>query len=258
MDSLRETSSVDVAGPEAALPIVFIHGATATRKMWRPQMEDLSRDFRVVAIDLPGHGTLCNQRFRLETATREIAQAIDQETRGRALIVGLSLGGYVAMAFAQHYPQKTRGLILSGCSINYPLWLTLIARMNSRFLIDVYGERAFVSLLELTFRWMFPRVTATQISSGFYPDAWGDAMLEIGRRDFSARLRSFREPVLILNGEYDTWNRSCEKSFASAPCNGRLQIIRGAGHICNLDQPTAFNQAVRHFASSLSTPFTES
>ncbi len=253
MDSTLETSPVDVAGPDEALPIVFIHGATASRKMWRPQIEDLSYDFRVVAVDLPGHGALREQRFRLDTAMREIATAIERETRGQALIVGLSLGGYVAMAFAQRYPQKTLGLILSGCSVNYPLWLTLMASMNSQFLIKVYGERAFVSLLELSFRWMFPRVSATQISSGFHPTAWGDAMVEIGQRDFSARLRSFPGPVMVLNGEYDTVNRSSEKTFAAAPRNGCLQVIRNAGHICNLDQSEVFNKAVRNFARSLDT-----
>jgi pimeloyl-ACP methyl ester carboxylesterase len=253
MDSTLETSPVDVAGPDDALPIVFIHGATATRKMWHPQMENLSYDFRVVAVDLPGHGALREQRFHLNAAMQEIASAIDRETRGEALIVGLSLGGYVAMAFAQRYPEMTRGLILSGCSVNYPLWLTLMAKMNSEFIIQVYGERTFVSLLELSFRWMFPRVTATQISSGFHPNAWGDAMMEIGQRDFSARLRSFPGRVMILNGEYDTVNRSSEKTFAAAPCNGSLQIIRNAGHICNLDQPEVFNKAVRNFARSLDT-----
>jgi pimeloyl-ACP methyl ester carboxylesterase len=253
MDSTLETAPIDVAGPDDALPIVFIHGATATRKMWHPQMEDLSYDFRVVAVDLPGHGALREQRFHLQAAMQEIASAIDRETRGQALIVGLSLGGYVAMAFAQRYPEMARGLILSGCSVNYPLWLTLMAKMNSEFIIHVYGERTFVSLLELSFRWMFPRVTATQISSGFHPNAWGDAMMEIGQRDFSARLRSFPGAVMILNGEYDTVNRSSEKTFAAAPRNGSLQIIRNAGHICNLDQPEVFNKAVRNFARSLDT-----
>ncbi len=254
MDSTLETSPVDVAGPDEALPIVFLHGATATRKMWHPQMEDLSYDFRVVAVDLPGHGALRNQRFRLETATREIASVIDQETSGQALVVGLSLGGYVAMTFAQRYPEKTRGLVLSGCSTNYPLWLTVMAKMNSQFIIEMYGERAFVSLLELYSRWMFPGVTATQISSNFHPNAWGDAMLEIGRRDFRAWLRSFPGPVMILNGEYDTINRSTETTFASATRYGCLQIIRNAGHVCNLDQPEVFNKAIRHFARLFDIP----
>ncbi len=251
MSSMTETSPVDVAGPNDALPIVFIHGATATRKMWQPQMEALAHEFRVIAIDLPGHGVLFKKPFRLEAAVQDVAIAIDKETRGQALIVGLSLGGYVAMAFAQRYPEKTKGLILSGCSVNYPLWMTLAAKVNSQFLIKVYGERAFVRMLELTFGWMFPHVTMTQITAGFHPDAWGDAMLEIGRQNFSARLRSFPGPVMVLNGEYDTFNRANERAFAAATRNGRLQIIHRAGHLCNLDQPEIFNKAVRNFARSL-------
>lgn len=78
-------------------------------------------------------------------------------------------------------------------------------------------------------------------------------MVEIGQQDFSARLRSFPGPVMVLNGEYDTVNRSSEKTFAAAPRHGCLQIIRNAGHICNLDQPEVFNKAVRNFARSLDT-----
>lgn len=48
----------DVAGPREAFPIVLLHGAAATRKMWVPQMEALSDEFRVIALDLPGHGPL--------------------------------------------------------------------------------------------------------------------------------------------------------------------------------------------------------
>lgn len=76
-------------------------------------------------------------------------------------------------------------------------------------------------------------------------------MMEIGQRDFSGRLRSYPGPVMILNGEYDTVNRSSERIFAAAPRNGCLQIIRNAGHICNLDQPEVFNKATRNFARSI-------
>jgi pimeloyl-ACP methyl ester carboxylesterase len=251
MSSVTDTSPFDVAGSEDALPIIFIHGATATRKMWRPQLAALSSEFRVIAIDLPGHGVLLNKPFRLEEAVQEVAAAIDKETRGQAILVGLSLGGYVAMAFAHRYPEKTKGLILSGCSVNYPLWMSLAAKVNSEFLIRVYGERAFVMMLEMTFHWMFPRVTMSQISAGFHPNAWGDAVLEIGRRNFRSRLRSFPGSVMVLNGEYDTLNRTSERAFAAATRNGRLQIIRKAGHICNLDQPEVFTKAVRNFARSL-------
>ncbi len=90
----------DVAGPAHAYPIVLVHGAAWTRNMWVQQTEALSDEFRVIAVDLPGHGMLREQPFQLATACQSVMESLKQETSDRALIVGLSLGGYVAMACA--------------------------------------------------------------------------------------------------------------------------------------------------------------
>jgi pimeloyl-ACP methyl ester carboxylesterase len=91
----------DTAGPLGAPPIVFVHGSRVTRKMWLPQMEALADDFRVIALDLPGHGVLASTPFRLETALAVIDDVIRRGASGRALVVGLSLGGYLAMELAR-------------------------------------------------------------------------------------------------------------------------------------------------------------
>ena len=82
----------DVAGPRDAFPIVLVHGAAATRKMWVPQLVALSDEFRVIALDLPGHGTLREQPFRLKAAVQAVMESLRHQTHDRALIVGLSLG----------------------------------------------------------------------------------------------------------------------------------------------------------------------
>lgn len=99
----------DLAGPEGARTIVFLHGMRVTRRMWEPQMGRLSSRFRVIAADLPGHGSRKDELFHVERAVEELAEVIDQAAGGRALVVGLSLGGYIAMEFGARYPRKAAG-----------------------------------------------------------------------------------------------------------------------------------------------------
>ena len=110
-------------------PIVFVHGIRMNRGMWTPQMEGLSDEFRVVAVDLPGHGVYRGQDFSLEGACHRIAEVIDEAAEGRALLVGLSMGGFVCIDFVSRYPRKAIGAVLSGCTaqprgpLTLPYWI---------------------------------------------------------------------------------------------------------------------------------------
>jgi pimeloyl-ACP methyl ester carboxylesterase len=130
----------DVAGPPDAFPIVLAHGVSWTRKMWMPQLEALSDEFRVIALDLPGHGALREQPFRLKAAVQIVMESLTQQTHGLALIVGLSLGGYVAMACAHAYPQEIAGLVLSGCCIDYRGPIGIISWLDSSLVTILFSE----------------------------------------------------------------------------------------------------------------------
>ena len=83
-----------------SLPVVLVHGLRTSRTMWRAQVEALQRvGHRAVAVDLPGHGTRIGEPFTLDAAVDTVADAID-EVGGPAVVVGLSLGGYVAIRHA--------------------------------------------------------------------------------------------------------------------------------------------------------------
>ncbi len=84
--------------------------------MWLPQVERLSDTYRVIALDLPGHGVRAAERFTLDRAADVVAATIDAAAGGRAIVVGLSLGGYVAMHLAERTPERVRGLVLAGAT----------------------------------------------------------------------------------------------------------------------------------------------
>jgi NADH-quinone oxidoreductase subunit B len=105
---------VIVAGPPDAPPIVFIHGIRLTGAMWTAQQAALADAFRTIAVDLPAHGVGASETFTLEGAVDSVAATIRKEGGGRAVVVGLSLGGYVAMTLAAREPGLVRGLMDHG------------------------------------------------------------------------------------------------------------------------------------------------
>src|SRR6187401_2400513 len=111
------SAGIIVAGPPGAPSIIFVHSTRLTGAMWAAQQAELAGEFRTIAVDLPAHGARAAEAFTLDGAADVLAAAIrDHATGGRAVVVGLSLGGYVAMALAAREPALVRGLVLSGAT----------------------------------------------------------------------------------------------------------------------------------------------
>ena len=100
-----------VAGPVGAPTLVFLHGTRVTRAMWDPQVAGLADRYRVVTVDLPGHGALADMPFRMARAVA-IARSVIERNGGRAIVIGQSLGGYVAMDLVACHPEMVAGLVL--------------------------------------------------------------------------------------------------------------------------------------------------
>lgn len=94
-------------------------------------------------------------------------------------------------------------------------------------------------------------VAEAQIQAGVYPDQQGHSYVETAGKDFVARLAAYPGLGLILNGERDTPSRRGEARFLAAMRHSQAQVIPNAGHSCNLDQPDAYNRALREFAESV-------
>ncbi|RKD98228.1 alpha/beta fold hydrolase [Halopiger aswanensis] len=245
--------AVDVDGPADAQAIVFVHGAAMTRKMWLPQGRDLAGEFRVVAPDLPGHGSRAREQFRMDPAIDQLHDTIRTHTDGTAILVGLSLGGYVVTEYAHRYPSNVDGLVLSGASVNPVRGMGIMTRATgglTRLLTkpDV-GKRAGE---EFATRWVRqrdlpPDIEREIIEAGFYPKQFGDAGPDIAGQDFRSKLSTYPGPTLILNGENDKLMRRGEQDHAAAAQDGRIEVLADAGHICNLHRPRTYTERVRNF-----------
>ena len=84
-----------------------------------------------------------------------------------------------------------------------------------------------------------------------YPVGASQSFLELSQYDFCHQLAQVQAPVLILNGEFDRPNRKGESKFAAAAANARVEIIQGARHACNLENPEAYTASLRRFADAI-------
>lgn len=241
----------EIAGPAGAPAIVFLHGIRVTRLMWQLQTERLKGEFRVIALDLPGHGAQRGIDFSLKAAIDCIASVIDQEARGRALVVGLSLGGYVAMEFGARHSAKAAGLVIASACVEPSGWYNAPYRCLA-WLLEYAPEKWMAWANRTVFEILYPKeVSELLVGPGFFARGGSRALHEVFARKFRPRLAAYPGPVLLLNGAFDLGFRLQERKFLSAARNARLQIIPEAFHIANLDQPEAFTEAIRSFARSI-------
>jgi pimeloyl-ACP methyl ester carboxylesterase len=241
----------DIAGPPGAPAIVFIHGTRLTRKAWAAQVTGLSDEFRTIAIDLPGHGVLSDVPFTLTGAADRLAEIIDDEAGGRAIVVGLSLGGFVAMELAARSPERVAGLVIAGATVE-PTGLGRIGILTLAWVLSTFDGPALNALNAWFFRARFPRAIAEPIvAGGFFSSGGAFALRSIAGQSFRPRLAAYPGRTLIIEGTLDLPLRLMERSFLRTARHGQLVRLAGATHLSNLDRPAAFTDAVRRFARSL-------
>ncbi len=249
--STPDAGAYDVAGPVGAPAIVFIHGTRLTRKAWTAQMSGLSDEYRTIAVDLPGHGTLADVPFTLSSATDRLAETIDREAGGTAIVVGLSLGGFVAMDLAARSPERVRGLVIAGATAE-PTGLRRLPFLALAWVLSTFDGHGLNALNRWFFSVRFPPAIADPIiAAGFFSTGGAAALRAIVGQSFLPRLAGYPGPTLIIEGSLDLPLRLMERTFLRTARNGRLVRIAGASHLSNLDRPAAFTEAVRRFARSL-------
>jgi pimeloyl-ACP methyl ester carboxylesterase len=243
----------NTSGPAGAPVILFLHGLGWNRKMWLYQQQALEKEFLVVTLDLPGHGSQIDRPFQFEEAVRIVMHTADAITASKILLVGLSLGGYVAITCAHRHPERIAGLIIAGSCVLYQGWLGVLARLNGLLLSRVYSEKALVQMQEQSVMSTYPADYARPIvETGFRFKTSGRAFTDLAGKNFRAQLHTYYGPVLILNGEHDARNRKAEQAMLASAQNGQLLVIENAGHLCNMDQPASFTSAVAGFAHTIS------
>ena len=239
-------------GDRSKPPILFLHGIRLGRAIWTPHARALASRYHVVTSDLPGHGTLAGIPFTHESVNALLEHVIGDVVAAPPLIVGYSLGGYVAMRFAGRFPERTAGLLLAGCTLDFEGWKwwpydasVKFTSMLPRPLYDAFVHTALT--LTLPRQWVdvveaipFDREVFSQTS----------AIVREQRHALDA-IATYRKPVLIVNGEYDFAFRSDERRFLHRLPQARLRIIAGVDHTGPLRRVEEFTGIVDAFAKNV-------
>ncbi|MDO8150668.1 alpha/beta fold hydrolase [Isoptericola sp. b408] len=228
------------------LPVVLLHGSRTSRTMWRRQLATLAAaGIPAVAPDLPGHGARRGTRFTLDGAIATVRDAVD-DVGGRALVVGLSLGGYVGIEHRARHPEQVAGLVAASCSTDpaSPLragWLVLARRIERWGDSGAHLNDTFVRAL------VDPESAVDLAAGGFALDVMGDVLEEVGRIDVREALRRADSPVLLVNGQWDHFRgqeRSLLAAARSTGADARLVVVPRAKHLVSLDAPVAFSRVL--------------
>jgi pimeloyl-ACP methyl ester carboxylesterase len=230
--------------------VLLSHGYSATSQMWKGQVNAFP-GFRVITWDMRGHGLTDSPddpAAYSEAATVEDMAAILQVNGAdRAIIAGLSLGGYMSLAFHVAHPEMTRALMLFDCGPGYknPVgregWNETAKQRAKVF--EEKGLDAMGSSAEV-------RASTHRSAQGLAHAARG-MLAQVDDRIITS-LERIAVPTLVLVGANDTPFLGASDYMSAKIPGARRVTIPDAGHAANIDQPAAFNAAVTEFLASLS------
>lgn len=207
-------------------PIVLVHGTRTSSAIWEDQVRALTHGgHATVAIDLPGHGSRSAERFTFEGGLAAIDEAV-RSCDSPPLLVGLSLGGYMALAYAGEHEDRLAGVVLAGCSTDLKGKPLRAYRRASHRLVPALG------LGGGTWHVVTDMLAALH---GYSP-----------LRD----LRRLALPVWLVNGARDPLRFGARRYLGANP-GARQWVVPGAGHDVNSHNPVAFNRILLHVLRDL-------
>jgi 3-oxoadipate enol-lactonase len=245
----------------AGLPIVFLHAFPLDRSMWAPQLGALVRQGRCIAPDLRGFGaTAPAPPYSMDQYADDVAALLDTIDGAPAVVVGLSMGGYVAFAFWRRHRPKVRALVLADTRAGPD---TDEGREKRRRLIEVARSRGSGTVAEMqvgsmvgeTTRQRRPEVVETlraMMAAAPVDGVIGALEAMMDRPDSMPTLATVDVPALIVVGDEDTLTPPKDAASMHERIRGsRLEVLAQAGHISNLERPAAFTHIVSEFVEGV-------
>ena len=243
-------------------PVIFLHAFPLNRTTWAPQVAGLSDRYRVVTIDLRGHGESDAPmwRYTLDQFAEDVNGLLEHLDIARATFVGLSMGGYILFALYRKYPALFQALVLADTRATADTPDAKAARFS---MAQVAYRRGASAIAEL----MLPKLLSpaacehradlrdhlrTIITGNQVSGIVGDLMAMEERPDSTPLLSTISVPTLVIAGEEDLASPPEEvKSMADRIPGSTFVRIPQAGHLSNMENPAAFNEALLSFLTSL-------
>ncbi|MFY4729198.1 alpha/beta fold hydrolase [Nitrospira sp. BLG_2] len=245
------------------LPIIFLHAFPLNRTMWAQQEEALSSQFRIITIDLRGHGESDAPlwHYSLDQAADDVRGVLDYLSIRQAVFVGLSMGGYILFAFHRKYAEYVKGLVLADTRAQADTDEGKRARFEMAQIAYKQGASAIADMMipkllspaTIRTRPELVQRVRTMIEGNQISGIAGDLMAMAQRPDSIPFLNRISCPAQIIVGELDLPTPASDATLmADNIPNARLAIIPDAAHLSNLEQPCLFSETVRTFVATVS------
>jgi pimeloyl-ACP methyl ester carboxylesterase len=268
---LESLARVDVGGLSLAYrragtgpPLVLLHGAYEDSRFWREQISDLSDEFTVVALDAPGFGASDDPppSWTMADYGHCLARFIDALALRKPVVLGLSMGSVLALALYEQRPDVPGSLVLASA---YAGWVgSLPPQEVQRRLeqaardLEAPPEQILAAGLSTVLTPTAPQHVVdllAEMMRDIHPAGMRVALNALGPADLGHVLDTIAVPTLLLYGEADQRSPvSVGQDLHTRIPGSTLVVIPGAPHLANLEQPQAFNQAVRVFARHTARP----
>jgi pimeloyl-ACP methyl ester carboxylesterase len=232
-------------------PLLLTHGYSSTSAMWQGQIDALARDHKLILWDMRGHGQSDYpddpKAYSEALTVGDMAAILSAVGAERAIIGGLSLGGYMSLAFYRAHPERVRALLIIDTGPGFK-------KDEAR---DAWNKRAYDTADRLEREGLDVLKSASrERSTASHRDARGLALAARGmltQRDAKVMelLPDIKVPSLIVVGADDTPFLAASDYMAAKIPGARKVVIPSAGHAVNIDQPRAFVDAVVPFLESL-------
>jgi pimeloyl-ACP methyl ester carboxylesterase len=237
-------------------PLLLTHGHMSSRTAWDGQHRALGERYRTISWDIRGHGQTETPddpaQYSLALTVADIRALLGHLGIERAVIGGLSLGGYVSLAFYLAHPEMVEALVICDSGPGY-------RNAQAR---EQWNERAHTRAAELEAKGLeslagrsreVREAQSRHRSARALAHATRGILAQQGSTVIDG-LPSIKVPTLVIVGDQDTpFLAPCEYIAKKVP-GARLETIAGAGHSSNLDQPEAFNRVLLDFLDSLPPP----
>ncbi|TVQ65963.1 MAG: alpha/beta hydrolase [Balneolaceae bacterium] len=245
--------------------VVFIHGAGGSSSIWFRQIKPYTEEFNVLLVDLRGHGksremstmkAYYKEKYTFKTVSRDVLETLSENGIKQAHFVGVSLGTILIRTIADMEPDRVLSAVMCGA----------ITRMNIRSRILVWLGHTFKRLVP--FMWLYklfawvimPKSNHEESRHLFVRDAKNLAKKEFLKwfrltYEVNPLLRYFTEkemgaPTLYVMGEEDHMFLPPVKKMVADFQHSWLEIVKGSGHVVNVDKPEEFNQISIAFLKS--------
>lgn len=242
-------------------PLVCIHAFPLSKTMWQPQVDALKDTYRVITIDLGGHGeseiVLWNDT--LDHYAKGVIQLLDHLGIAQAVFVGLSMGGYILFSLYRNYPDRIQGMVLADTRAQAD---SEEGKAGRRSMAEVAFSDGASAIADL----MLPKLLAPstlehhseiveQVRQMILQTSTAAIVVDLvamaTRPDSTDLLSTITCPTLVIVGENDVATPVAESHYIAERIAGSILItIPEAGHLSNFEQPAAFNEALRSFLTT--------